>query len=128
MADTLSRVEVVKDNSFEHFTILEKYQGDPKLQHLINNTTSLQSKPILLTPNIVLYCDVSTGHNRPYIPKIFQQAICEGINSFSYPGRQATLELVKKTLRLDLDEQVRHEFHQRVCTMSTSVMTKFRLL
>ena len=41
-----------------------------------------------------LFCDVSTGKPRPYVPKPLRKEIFEGLHSLAHPGIKATVKLV----------------------------------
>ncbi|GBM36662.1 Pro-Pol polyprotein [Araneus ventricosus] len=41
-----------------------------------------------------LFCDVSTGRCRPFVPKEFRRGIFETLHNLSHPGVKATVKLV----------------------------------
>ncbi|GBM57545.1 hypothetical protein AVEN_97657-1 [Araneus ventricosus] len=44
--------------------------------------------------NTELFCDVSTGRCRPFVPKEFRRRIVETLHNISHPGVKATVKLV----------------------------------
>lgn len=79
VADFLSRVCQV-DGSFtiDYAIIANEQRTDAELRQLLNNQirNSLQLKAITFSDSIAeVFCDVSTGTARPYIPEKFREAL-----------------------------------------------------
>ncbi|GFT39454.1 hypothetical protein NPIL_354611 [Nephila pilipes] len=76
-ADSLSRIASIEmPNPINYDEIDKSLESDLELQNLISNPQGLQLKKIVM-PNsdIPLFCDLSTGTARPYIPKEYRQWI-----------------------------------------------------
>ena len=101
--DALSRVFSITDKSpLTHFVdfgaIAQAQQGDTELQELMrSNETSLQFKAVPLPDSVdTILCDVSTGIQRPYLPRQFRKAVVEKLHYISHPGIRATQSLVSQ--------------------------------
>ena len=95
VADTLSRIE---DISIElDYEEMAKHQRNEELEQLIFKSKSLDIK-YLTMPNSTtkLYCDVSTGNIRPYVPLKFRRIIFEKYHTLCHPGVRATRKLISK--------------------------------
>ncbi|GFU51849.1 hypothetical protein NPIL_508721 [Nephila pilipes] len=73
-------------NPINYDEIAKSQESDLELQNLINNPQGLQLKKIVM-PNsdIPLFCDLSTGTARPYIPKDYRQRIFSQLHNMSHP-------------------------------------------
>ncbi|GFS75432.1 transposon Tf2-6 polyprotein, partial [Nephila pilipes] len=86
-ADSLSRIASIEmPNPINYDEIAKSQESDLELQNLINNPQGLQLKKIVM-PNsdIPLFCDLSTGTARPYIPKEYRQRIFSQLHNMSHP-------------------------------------------
>ncbi|GFT89485.1 gag-pol polyprotein [Nephila pilipes] len=74
-ADSLSRIASIEmPNPINYEEIAKSQELDLELQNLIRNPQGLQLKKIVMpNSNIPLFCDLSTGIARPYIPKEYRQ-------------------------------------------------------
>ncbi|GBN82735.1 hypothetical protein AVEN_206099-1 [Araneus ventricosus] len=70
-------------------------ENDEMLRSLLGSDTGLKLKPINLGTKVI-YCDVSTGDIRPYVPKNFRSTIFQALHRLSRPGAKATLDLIRK--------------------------------
>ena len=98
VADALSRITtnaVTIPPPIDFTEIAEAQKEDPELKHLTdsNSSLSLTNVPVL-TADITMICDVSTGTPRPYIPLKFRRTIFNSLHSLSHPGIRATQRLV----------------------------------
>ena len=99
-ADALSRVEVDalhiplhSISSIDYTAMARAQQDDPTLAD--SSGSSLQLWPVpLLTEDVTLLCDMSTGTPRPYVPQPFRRAVFYILHSLSHPGIRATQRLV----------------------------------
>ena len=70
-------------------------QQDSQLQELTQGNSSLSLKPVPeTTSDVTLFCDVSTGMPRPYVPFKFRRAIFDSLHSLLHPGIRATQKLI----------------------------------
>ena len=75
----------------------EAQRTDPELQALLVNpeTSSVQLAPMTLpTGELTLYCDMSTGIPRPFVPTSLRKVVFNSLHSLSHPGIRATRHLV----------------------------------
>ncbi|UYV80802.1 hypothetical protein LAZ67_19001764 [Cordylochernes scorpioides] len=88
VADTLSRIEI---ETFNH-------TNDKELKTLINNSNSSQTIKLIKQQvpfcNKLIYCDVSTGSPRPFVPENFRRQIFDYLHNLSHPGNRATRKLI----------------------------------
>lgn len=96
VADTLSRVSgVYLPDSVDYDILSDAQDQDDELLNLLKSETSLklQSFPV---PNSKkqIYCDVSTGNVRPYIPKSLRKQVFLNLHNLCHPGQKKTCKLV----------------------------------
>ena len=98
IADMMSRVETI-DERFPAYSDMARLQEtDEELKKLLSSTTtSLQLEQTTLdNGDKSLYCDVSTGSPRPYVPVALREVLCRHFHGFSHPGGRATTNLIAK--------------------------------
>lgn len=97
IADALSRITAITMPSpIDYDKISEAQKTDLELQNLIKNQQGLQLKKITLPDSTTsLFCDISTGKIRPYIPKEFRQQIFLSLHNIAHPGIRSTSKLIK---------------------------------
>jgi cleavage and polyadenylation specificity factor subunit 1 len=99
VADALSRLNTnslhTESTSVVDFQELALSQvDDPDLPRLKEDSSlRLKSVPFLSTGSSIV-CDVSTGIQRPYVPRRFRRVIFDSLHSLSHPGIRATQRLV----------------------------------
>lgn len=93
VADALSRVEDIECT--EDFSRLAKEQAtDPNVPELGKNPRlKLRWIKPLGSPVLVL-CETSTPHTRPYVPESMRQEFFERLHGLSHPGIRATRRLL----------------------------------
>ena len=96
-ADTLSRIAAITmPNPVDYEEISKSQLGDPELKDLLQNPQSLQLKQVILPEHTTpVYCDLSTGTARPYIPVSFRKQIFSLLHNLSHPGIRATTKLIR---------------------------------
>ncbi|GFS68040.1 gag-pol polyprotein, partial [Nephila pilipes] len=96
-ADSLSRIASIEmPNPINYDEIAKSQESDLELRNLISNPQGLQLKKIVMpNSNIPLFCDLSTGTARPYIPKEYRQRIFSQLHNMSHPGIRATTKLIR---------------------------------
>lgn len=103
VADTLSRISdndlAVLEATSLNFNKLAKAQfKDDELNKLINNPSSATNSTFKLEffqfPDLSLYCETSTGKNRPFVPTIMRRLVFDTLHNISHPSIRATRKLV----------------------------------
>ena len=119
VADALSRICSVSDQSqlshcVDFRAIAQAQQGDAELQELLeSNESSLKFKQVPLPDSVeTIYCDISTGIQRPYLPVQFRRSVVEKLHSISHPGIRATQTLLSqryiwKSMNVDIRDWVK---------------------
>lgn len=95
-ADSLSRVETISIPQILDYKAISVAQNtDPDLKKLLESDTSLTIQPMTLPDSDVqLYCDISTGKIRPYVPTEFRRLVFNKFHSLAHPGIRATTKLI----------------------------------
>ncbi|KFM70238.1 hypothetical protein X975_27221, partial [Stegodyphus mimosarum] len=96
VADTLSCIHEIKINGpIDYMEIAQAQSRDDELKEILNANNSLQMKKVKL-PNseIEMYCDISTGIARPYIPKAFRKFCFNCVHNLVHPGIRTTSKIV----------------------------------
>ncbi|UYV80483.1 hypothetical protein LAZ67_19000293 [Cordylochernes scorpioides] len=94
VADTLSRIEI---ETFNHTKVNldlnafpEIQEKDKELKTLIDNSNSSQTIKLIKQQvsfcNKLIYCDISTGNPRPFVPENFRRQIFNSLHNLSHPG------------------------------------------
>ncbi|UYV63171.1 hypothetical protein LAZ67_2003343 [Cordylochernes scorpioides] len=104
VADTLSRIEIETFNRTNVNQDLNAFpeiqEKDKELKTLINNSNSSQTIKLIKQQvpfcNKLIYCDVSTGNPRPFVPENFQRQIFNSLHNLSHPGIRPTRKLILK--------------------------------
>lgn len=98
VADTLSRVEEINvGSSIDYASIADEQAQDTELIDFIRTSSSLNFKkfPVFGTEKEIV-CDVSTGIERPFIPKAFRRHVFESFHNMSHPSIRTTAKLISK--------------------------------
>jgi cleavage and polyadenylation specificity factor subunit 1 len=97
-ADALSRISSFAPRTISSSEIAAAQQQDPELQSIKEKpmTTGLQLKPITEDNGTTIWCDLSTGSTRPFIPVILRNPIIKQLHNLTHPGTKATARLVKQ--------------------------------
>ena len=101
VADALSRIETNALLSGQpptvDFAAMAKTQAnDPQvrsLQSSPNSTLAVEAIPLANSPD-PLYCDTSTGTQRPLVPLPWRRTVFESLHGLSHPGIRATQKLL----------------------------------
>ena len=95
VANTMSRVESIT-STVSPEALAAAQDEDKELPTLLTGTTSLRLHEIHVPGTAVaLYCDVSGGKPRPYVPSLRHQVLAS-LHSLCHPGIMATAKLVSK--------------------------------
>ncbi|KAG8198256.1 hypothetical protein JTE90_021513 [Oedothorax gibbosus] len=97
VADTLSRISSISMPSpIDYEQIAQAQQNDPELQSLLSNSNIFHFKKINLPDcKKAIFCDLSTGTARPYIPKQFREHVFATLHNVSHSGARSTSKLVR---------------------------------
>lgn len=92
VADMLSRVDQIS-TSVDSTELATVQATDAELQRLLADSSSsgLVSVPF---PEAMIYCDVSRGTARPFVPVSLRRQVFEALHSLSHPGPRASARLV----------------------------------
>lgn len=96
VADTLSRIPIFATATgpidLEEMATLQ--QTDPDLAKA-RTSSSLDLKDIPLhTSSGTIVCDVSSGHDRPFVPSAMRRRIFDQLHNLSHPGANASVKLI----------------------------------
>ena len=97
VADALSRlhVDAFQTPSVVDFHQLAVEQEDDDDWNEVQQSPSLSFKRVPLPANHGhIWCDVSTGHERPYVPRKHRRTIFHALHDMSHPGIRATQKLI----------------------------------
>lgn len=97
-ADALSRIAAVESGtlSVEFFSAMaDSQKEDSELQKLQESPEKykFQEIPVQMTPK-KLFCEMSSGVPRPYVPQEYRQGIFKSLHNLSHPGIRATRRLL----------------------------------
>ena len=96
VADTLSRIESIT-SAVSPEALAAAQDEDKELPTLLTGTTSLRLQKLHVPGTAVaLYCDVSGGKPRPYVPSPLRHQVFASLHSLSHPGIKATAKLVSQ--------------------------------
>lgn len=98
VADALSRLDAICVPTVINFSDLaDAQENDPELHMLMQNNPNLKfEKTNISGSEKQIYCDVSTGTPRPFVPKHFRKAIFDSIHGLSHPGVRSTVKSVSQ--------------------------------
>ena len=98
VADALSRpsVSAINDGPVINYKELSLDQAKvaefTRLRHL--TTSTMNFKLLKSFDNQLIWCDVSTGHNRPYLTAKFRRKVFSSLHSLGHPSHRATKPLI----------------------------------
>ena len=98
VADALSRpsVSAIDDGPVINYKELSIDQAkDAEFTRLRHSTTSTMNFKLLKSfDNQLIWCDVSLGHNRPYLTAKFRRKVFSNLHSLGHPSHRATKPLI----------------------------------
>ena len=98
VADALSRpsVSAIHDGPAIDYKELSLDQAnDAEFTRLRHSTTSTMKFKLLKSfDNQLIWCDVSTGHNRPYLTAKFRRKVLSNLHGLGHPSHRATKPLI----------------------------------
>ena len=101
VADALSRIETNallsgQPPTVDFAAMADAQANDPQIRSLQASPTStliVEAVPLANSPN-PLYCDTSTGTNRPLVPQPWRRTVFNSLHGLSHPGIRATQKLI----------------------------------
>lgn len=97
VADMMSRIEIMAIQTVIDLHDMSRQQArDEELQSLLKSSkTSLKlEKKLINDSNLALYCDISSGQVRPFVPKEMRRHVIRHFHELSHAGIRATQKLV----------------------------------
>ena len=96
VADALSRLNAISMPTSISYEELQKAQEeDAELPDIANGSTSLKLQ-IVHFENSKIYCDISSGIVRPYIPRNLRFNVFSSIHNLSHPSGRATQQEIRQ--------------------------------
>ena len=106
VADCLSRpVMSTSLDSFDLPGLAAAQANDDELESIKS-----QLKVYEITPNLKLYCDISTPVPRPYVPVSQREKVISFLHRLSHPGVKTTIKLVKQRYYFPYIDKVVKEY------------------
>lgn len=95
VADALSRINTISmPSSFSAQAIFEAQQTDDEMAELSQTTSlGLQVRNI---DNLDIWCDISGGRERPYLPKSLRRQAFDAVHGLAHPSGRTTAKLLKQ--------------------------------
>ena len=98
VADALSRpsVSAIHDwPAIDYKELSLDQANDAEFTRLRHSTTSTMKFKLLKSfDNLLIWCDVSTGHNRPYLTAKFRRKVFSNLHGLGHPSHRATKPLI----------------------------------
>nr|VZH97065.1 unnamed protein product [Spirometra erinaceieuropaei] len=110
-ADDLSRIEMafVTTDAIDFALMAEAQRSDDELSQYRHEDSSLRLQDVPLpTGTGTITCDLSTGHERPFIPATLRRRVFNALHNLSHPGVRATVKLITdRFVRPNINRDVR---------------------
>nr|VZI12855.1 unnamed protein product [Spirometra erinaceieuropaei] len=97
VADALSRIEMasITTDAIDFTLMAEAQRSDGELPQYRHENSSLRLQDVPLpTGTGTITCDLSTGHERPFVPAILRRRVFNALHNLSHPGVRATVKLI----------------------------------
>ena len=101
VADALSRIETNalltgKPPTVDYAAMAKSQATDPQIRSLQSSPSSTLVVEAIPLPNCTnqLYCDTSTGVQRPLVPLAWRRTVFDSLHGLSHPGIRATQKLI----------------------------------
>nr|XP_037270637.1 uncharacterized protein LOC119162285 [Rhipicephalus microplus] len=95
VADALSRVSAVELPTVTTDALAEAQKTDTEVHQLLGKGSSLQLQKVTIPGSThALYCDISTGRVRPYVPSWHRQSLFNQLHNLSHSSIRASTRLV----------------------------------
>lgn len=87
VADCLSRINSISEQNVIDFDEIAKYQETDSDFEILKNSNSIQLRHCNIPESTIkIYCDISTGIIRPFVPINFRKNIFNNFHNLSHPG------------------------------------------
>lgn len=96
-ADALSRISMVNNPiPVDYVSMSQAQLNDEDLKNFLALENSVLNLKKLKMPDssVELYCDISNGTIRPFVPKSHRNSVFNALHNLSHPGRKATAKLI----------------------------------
>nr|VZI50019.1 unnamed protein product [Spirometra erinaceieuropaei] len=97
VADALSRIEMasITTDAIDFTPMAEAQRLDDELSQYLHEDSSLRFQDVPLpTGTGTITCDLSTGHERPFVPATLRRRVFNALHNLSHPGGRATVKLI----------------------------------
>ncbi|BHF67170.1 hypothetical protein SprV_0301019500 [Sparganum proliferum] len=97
VADALSRIEMasITTDAIDFTLMAEAQRSDDELSQYRHDDSSLRLQDVPLpTGTGTITCDLSTGHERPFVPATLRRHVFNALHNLSHPGVRATVKLI----------------------------------
>nr|VZI03560.1 unnamed protein product [Spirometra erinaceieuropaei] len=97
VADALSRLEMayITTDAIDFTLMAEAQRSDGELPRYRHEDSSLRLQDVPLpTGTGIITCDLSTGHERPFVPATLRRRVFNALHNLSHPGVRATAKLI----------------------------------
>ncbi|GFU63755.1 integrase catalytic domain-containing protein [Trichonephila clavipes] len=97
--DAFDRISaIVTPSTIDYEELAQMQQGDDELKALLSATNqTLKLKHLrMLGSTTEIYCDISMGTERPYVPHVLRRNVFLAVHILSHPGILATTKLISK--------------------------------
>lgn len=91
VADALSRINALTmPTIIDPETIQLAQHDDEELKDLIQSDSSLKLQELEVAQNVKLFCDISQGIVRPYLPQSLRRTAFDVVHNLSHPSQKVT--------------------------------------
>ncbi|CAH8562769.1 unnamed protein product [Dicrocoelium dendriticum] len=111
VADALSRAHMnqLSSTPIDLERIAAAQNDDPELVQLRSNPSLKLTQLPVLNSDIRVYCDLSTGKPRPFVPRSFRRTIFDHFHGLSHPSIRSTVKLITdRFLWHNMRSDIRH--------------------
>jgi len=97
VADAFSRLcTITSPTTVDLAQFKQAQEADPELEQLLHSSTSLKLQRVRYDEDISIYCDISTGYVRPYVPETLRQQVFAFVHNLSHPSGRSTLQQIRQ--------------------------------
>lgn len=97
VADAFSRIDQIDMPVIVTTQQLQEAQAnDAEPQQILESNSTLKLQQLVTDDQGTIYCDVSAGNIRPYVPLTLRQAIFNAEHGLSHPGGRATCQAIRQ--------------------------------
>ncbi|BHF76059.1 hypothetical protein SprV_0501915700 [Sparganum proliferum] len=97
VADALSRIEMasITTDAIDFTLMAEAQRSNGELSQYRHEDSSLRLQDVpLSTGTGTITCDLSTGHERPFVPATLRRRVFDALHNLSHPEVRATVKLI----------------------------------